>query len=287
MISFENYLHKSGHTNSTIKSYLFANKIFLAKNPMPDLFTYKNVVHYFNSISVNYKNENTKIYLLNGVKKYYDYLVDVGLRDNHPCKNFNILNKRRKDIIHQDLFSTKELEALLNREERYEMLKQKNKVLISLLIFQGLNSGELPRIKVKHVDLDNGLIFIKSSKKIGQRHLEIHPKQYHLFDNYINKDRKKLLTIETDNLLIGKLGKPNTTDDIQYIISTLKPLYPDRNLNPTTIRQSVIANWLNEKKLPLEQVQIMSGQKWISTTLKYRQASLEQQRELINKWFPL
>ncbi len=31
----------------------------------------------------------------------------------------------------------------------------------------------------------------------------------------------------------------------------------------------------------------MSGQKWISTTVKYRQTSIEEQRELMNKWFPL
>ena len=76
-------------------------------------------------------------------------------------------------------------------------------------------------------------------------------------------------------------------DDIHYLVSTFKGLFPDRNLTPSSIRQSVIANWLNEKKIPLEQVQLMSGQKWISTTVKYRQNNLEEQRELMNKWFPI
>lgn len=31
----------------------------------------------------------------------------------------------------------------------------------------------------------------------------------------------------------------------------------------------------------------MAGQKWISTTLLYRQANLEEQRVLMNRWFPL
>ncbi len=287
VISFERFLHKYGHTDATVKSYLFANKIFLTDNPKPEFFNYKDVVQYLNSKSADYKNGNTKIYLLNGMKKYYDYLVEIGLRDDHPCKNFNVRNQRRKEVIHQDLFSSKELEALLDREERYEDLKQKNKALVSLLIYQGLNAGEMIRLKVQHIDFDKGLIFVKSSRKIGQRHLEIHSKQYRLLDNYINEGRKKLLSVETDFLLIGKLGKPITTEDVHYIISTLKPLYPDRNLNPKTIRQSVIANWLNEKKLPLEQVQMMSGQKWISTTVKYRQNSVEEQRELMNKWFPI
>jgi integrase/recombinase XerD len=64
-------------------------------------------------------------------------------------------------------------------------------------------------------------------------------------------------------------------------------LFTDRNLNSKTIRQSVIANWLNEKKVPLEQVQLMAGQKWISTTAKYRQTSVEEQRTMINKFHPM
>ncbi|HVA99149.1 MAG TPA: hypothetical protein VNG53_09660 [Bacteroidia bacterium] len=48
---------------------------------------------------------------------------------------------------------------------------------------------------------------------------------------------------------------------LNYFVGTYKPLFPGRNLNPQTIRQNVIANWMNEKKLPLEQVQIMAGHK--------------------------
>jgi site-specific recombinase XerD len=87
--------------------------------------------------------------------------------------------------------------------------------------------------------------------------------------------------------VLGKLGNRITVDDVHYIVSTAKGLFPDRNLTPATIRQSVIANWLNEKKLPLEQVQLMAGQKWVSTTLKYRQVNLEEQREMMNRWFPI
>lgn len=74
---------------------------------------------------------------------------------------------------------------------------------------------------------------------------------------------------------------------MNYLVSTYKPLFPNRNLNPQTIRQSVISNWMNEKKLLLEQVQLMAGHKWFSSTVKYRQHNIEEQRGLMNKWFPL
>jgi hypothetical protein len=49
----------------------------------------------------------------------------------------------------------------------------------------------------------------------------------------------------------------------------MKSLFPHKNLNPQTIRKSVITNWLNEQKIPLEDVQLLSGQKWMSSTERY------------------
>jgi len=58
-------------------------------------------------------------------------------------------------------------------------------------------------------------------------------------------------------------------------------------LNPSTIRQSVIANWLNEKKYPTEMVQLMAGHKTMSTTALYRYTANDEKRILINKFHPL
>lgn len=286
-ISFEKYLHQMGHTKTTVKSYLFANKVFLLDNPNPENFTYKDVVNYLNAKSQDYDNSNTKVYLLNGMKKYFDYLVEIGRRDDHPCKNFHLRNLRKREVIHQDLFTSAELELLMDREERYADLKQKNQVITSLLIYQGLNSAEIAALNLSHIDLDAGTVFVKASKKISQRHLELNNRQYRLFDRYLNEGRKNLLREDTNAFILGKLGKRITVDDVHYIVSTAKGLFPDRNLTPAAIRQSVIANWLNEKKIPLEQAQIMAGQKWISTTQRYRQANMEEEREMMNKWFPL
>ena len=286
-ITFEKYLYRIGHTPSTVRSYVFAKKIFLADNPKPDDFTYKDVVEYLSEKSGDYDSSNTKYFLLNGMKKYFDYLVATGRRNDHPCRNLQLRNLQKRAVIHQDLFSSAELELLMERKERYADLKQKNQVVISLLIYQGLNSAEVAALNLSHIDLDDGTIFIKASRKISQRHLELHKRQYRLFDRYLNEGRKKLFRKPTDAFLLGKLGTRITVDDVHYIISTAKGLFPDRNLTPAMIRQSVIANWLNEKRIPLEQVQLMSGQKWISTTVKYRQNNLEEQREMMNKWFPI
>ena len=58
-------------------------------------------------------------------------------------------------------------------------------------------------------------------------------------------------------------------------------------MSPGEHTQSVIANWMNEKKIPLEQAQIEAGQKWISTTQKYRQANMDEEREMMHKWLSI
>lgn len=54
-----------------------------------------------------------------------------------------------------------------------------------------------------------------------------------------------------------------------------------------TIRQSVISNLLNEKKMPQEDVQLFAGHRWTSSTEKYRRKDINEQRVLINRWHPL
>ena len=286
-IGIENYLTRMGHTKQTIKSYMYAIKNFLQSNTEADIYKYKDILNYINEKVKDLSNSDTKNAILAAVKKYYDFLIDIGLRNDHPCRTLILSKRRNKDIIHQDLFTTAELEMLMEREERYEILKLKNQTMISMLIYQGITAGEVTNIKLSNIDLDNGTIYIKGSSKIASRHLELMPRQFKIIDRYINETRKKIISTKTDKLLVGKLGRPLTVDDVNYMVSTYKPLFPDRNLNALTIRMSVISNWLNEKRLPLEQVQLMAGHKWISATVRYRFTPIEELREMINRFHPL
>ncbi len=163
----ENYLYRMGHTRQTVRSYMYAICNFMNSNPMAESYRYKEVLNYMTDKVKDYHNSDTKSCILGAVKKYYDYLIDSGLRNDHPCKSL-VLNKRRnKDVIHQDLFTSSELELLMERDERYEILRLKNQTLISILIYQGLTAGEVINLNLNHIDFDKGTIYIKGSKKIS------------------------------------------------------------------------------------------------------------------------
>lgn len=285
-LTIEQFLQQD-YSPQTVKSYMFAINHFLKLNRKAKRYKYKNIVEYMEEISQQQPNAKYRVVILSAIKKYYDYLVMSGYRADHPCKKLNIKVKSNQAVQVQDLFSSEELQLLLTRENRYENLDTRNNVLINLLIFQGLTSDEIIRLTVRDIDLDAGTIYIKSSSNLNNRKLQLLANQILLFSKYINEVRPRMLRSATDKLIITKLGKPIAVNSIHAMIEPLKPLFPDKNLNPQTIRMSVICNWLNEKKLPLEKVQELAGHKWPGTTEKYFKADSQQQRELINRFFPL
>jgi integrase/recombinase XerD len=285
-LSLETYLNQN-YSTQTADSYQYTIDHFLKTNPKAKRFKYQDIVSYMEEVSRKQSNIQYRVRILSAIKKYYDYLVMAGLRNEHPCKQLTIKNKQNQSVQVQDLFSSDELQLLLTRENRYQFLDSRNSVLLSLLIYQGLTSEELAELTVKNVDLDAGTIYIKASTNQNRRTLQLINKQMIVFSKYIHEIRPELLRCTTDKLLLSKLGKPISVDGIHAIIEPLKPLFPDRNLNPRTIRMSVICNWLNEMQIPLERVQELAGHKWPGTTEKYIKVDSLQQREMINKFFPL
>ena len=274
------------YSRQTVSSYLFAINHFLKLNPKAKRYKYANVVKYMDEISLKQSNGKYRVVILSAIKKYYDYLVMSGYRNDHPCKRLNIKVNSNQAIQVQDLFSSSELQLLLERENRYKHLDVRNNVLLSLLIYQGLTSDELIRLNVKDIDLDNGTVYIKASINLNKRTMNLVPRQMILFFNYLQETRSQMLRCKTEKLIITKLGKPITVGGIHGMIDPLRALFPDRKLNPQTIRMSVICNWLNENNISLEKAQEQAGHKWPGTTEKYIKVNSSHQREMINRYFP-
>jgi site-specific recombinase XerD len=274
------------YTQQTTESYLYIINNFRLENTDAEKLTYSDIVRYLGFLVQRGLSEQTRVTNLSALKKYYDYLISIGARDDHPCRSISIRSKK-KDVQTQNLFSTEELDLLFSRPNRYANLSIRNKAIISLLIYQGLSSEEIIRLNTTNVNFDNGTFFIKASKRYKARTLAFHRTQFSTFYEYINTARDNLIRIPTKSLFLTKVGKPMTVDGIHAMIEPLKGLFPGRDLSPLTIRQSVIANWLNERKLPLEDVQNMAGHRFPSATDRYKSINVEEKRKWVNQFHPL
>lgn len=285
MKSLETYLNER-HTKATAKRYLRDIEMYRKEMLNHRTATYSDIMEYLGKLRKKYQNPETIKTTLHGIKKYYSWLVATGQRNDHPCRFLNLKDKQNRSIQLQDLFTSEELELLLDRKERYTDLKVRNQVIIGLLIYQGITTGELSRIELQDINLDTAEIYIKSSSKLNSRTLKLKPKQVLPMHKYIHEIRPNLLRTKTEKLIINKLGNAETGEQISYLVSTFKHLFPERNLNPKTIRQSVIANLLKAGN-DLRVVQVFAGHKYPSATENYKQANVEQLKKLVQKFHPL
>ena len=177
-----NYLIKIGHSKQTAKLYLWGIGYFLRDNPDAENYRFKDILFYLSKKTDEYSSTQPNLNLLPPIKKYYNYLLDIGKRKDHPCRRLMIKNKRAKEIVSQDLFTSFELGLLMFREERYELQKIKNQMILSLLIYQGLTAGEIVSLKTNHINLDKNSIFVKDSRMNTRRHLEMKFQQQELLD---------------------------------------------------------------------------------------------------------
>jgi len=283
----EGYLQDK-YSPQTVKVYLLDIERYLQyMGPeRAEKATYQDVMEYVDYLRKSFSNPGTVNRMLYAVKAWYFYLITSGKRADHPCRQLRLKDARAGDIQLQDLFSSAEMEKLLQRKERYPLATQRNRVVISLLIYQGLRQGEIPRIRLEDIDLESGSIYVREMTRSAARTLTLKSNQVMLLYDYIEKVRPALLKTDTDRLVVTLRGTPESGGGISYLVETFKPLFPDRNLNPRTIRQSVITNLLKEGK-DLRVVQVFAGHKKISTTEKYRQSGLEELQAAIEKHHPL
>jgi hypothetical protein len=71
------------------------------------------------------------------------------------------------------------------------------------------------------------------------------------------------------------------------MVKTLNDFYPDRPLNPKTIRFSVIKDLYHIRKLPIEQVMIFSGHHWLTSIKKFALNDAAERVDDMNNFFPI
>lgn len=248
---------------------------------------YGELVGYLAVLRKRYENPATLNRILYSIKSYYRYLVETGQRLDHPGSRIRIRDIVRDQVQTQDLLAPEELALLLRpRPERYPLLENRNRVIIGLLVHQGLLVREIGALKVGQVDLKAATVMVPETFKTDARKLRLDAAQLMTLHAYLTEDRPQLQRDETNHLLLTQRGTPERGEGIHYLVETLRPLLPGKRLTPTTIRQSVIAGRLKAGQ-DLRHVQAFAGHKKVSATEKYKQNNLAELRLAVERFHPL
>ena len=286
-MTLANYLQQH-YTKKTAKAYIREIEIYTANNPKSQKYTYAEIINYIGILRTKYSNSKTINRILSSIKAYYSYLCFIEIRKDNPTKSIRLRDKQSRDIQLQDLFTAEELETLLTiKKERYTNLDCRNKVLVSLLIYQALKPTEIASINTDEINLEEANIYIKPSSKNNSRTLPLKANQILLFKKYEEEIRPKLIKENTTTcFIIGQRKEPMSAEDITKHIKRHYNIYQPRNVTAMTIRQSVITNLLKQNN-DLRIVQSFAGHKYPSTTERYKQSNVDALKTAIEKHHPI
>ena len=283
-MEIENYLQNE-LSKQTIKSYLYEIEKFKKHYKNPEKLNYQELMNYVELLRKNYNPQSIRRTIY-AIKKFYDYLLEIGKVKYNIAKNIKIRDGKENPLQLQELLTEKELLQLLEpRKERYKILEKRNQIIISLLVNQALLVSDIENLRIEDLDLKNAKIKVKSTGITNERILDLKAEQILLFYQYLQEDRELLEKQKTSFFLLNKLGSKITADDINYLVSTYQKDFT-KKITSVKIRQSVIKLKLDSGE-NLRKVQYFAGHKHADTTEKYRETGIEALQTAINQYHPL
>jgi len=264
---------------------------------------YSDIINYIGDLRARNLHPKSLRNHLFSLKIYFRYLVTIGERSDHPCENLNLKDQIQRSIIVESLYSKEQLEELYNTFEspvdqrkwatKSESIKKRDKVILSLLIFQALTTTEIIELKVKDIDLEECTIKVKANESKGRRGnkartLALQSKQMLLINDYLKVYRNDLWKKQKpkkrqDYFILNENGLQIWGSYLNRMLS--KGRKPHEIFTPLKIRQSVIANLLKEKN-DTRVVQEFAGHRRTGSTEAYKRTGLEELKSSIERLHP-
>ena len=291
--SLEKYLLE-GHSARAIYSYLRMIKLYLKYQGEKEAkrAVYSQITDYIGVLRGQGMHPKTLCNHLYSIKMYYQWLVNSGQREDHPCRDLYLKDKIDRSIAVETLYTKKELEDILNSfAGRLPLMRRRDTVVLSLLVHQAVTNLELIELKISDIDLQKGTLNLRGCIKTQARVLPLKPEQIMLFNNYIQHCRplflrrnKKPTQEDMEAFILSRKGNKMNPTVLSCIF--MRPLASGQKITIQKIRQSAIAHIL-KSGADLRIVQAFTGHKQISSVEAYRQTGLEELKTAIERLHPL
>lgn len=301
---FTQYLLLKGYSTTTTRRYVRDVEMFIKwaenENVQIKQVSYSDVLHYIQSKREHVK-QRTISTTVNSIKHYFNFLAITDQTIENPTTQIQIKGVKRKMLY--DILSKQELESLYNNFEipneetnkhknqnwfyTSQLASKRNKVILGLIIYQGLGSTELGRLTEKDLKLREGKIYIAGTRKSNEREMKLEAHQVLDMMEYTLKTRQEILNLnnKTSESLFVSAGQ---SGEFRSIINKLIKKLNKQSSRVTSvlqIRTSVITHWL--KIHNLRQVQYMAGHRYVSSTEAYFVNDLDDLQEDITKFHPI
>jgi integrase/recombinase XerD len=300
---FKIYLQELGNDPNTIRQKCNYAGYFLKwmenERLQPEHTRYNDLLIFIDFCKLDGKSKKHINSMLRSVRNYYEYLKKQNPDIINPATNLYLKGERHKVV--SGTIDFKELENLYQDFKSETLREKRNKVILGLLVYQGLTTEELHQLEPAHLKLKEGKIYIPGNRRRNSRLLELKPFQILELYEYVNETRPVILTelytpkpgrkadkinkTKLENrLFISVNGSENIKNSLLHMFRSIQKINPEIK-HPKQIRVSVIVNWL--KNHNLRQVQYFAGHKYVSSTERYQMNNLDNLQSKLDKFHPL
>lgn len=312
MKNFTRYLESLDHSKSTQKAYLRHVSLFLGWYSGEVVnCSKKDILTYLEHLKKKKNQENiTRKNALIALNHYFAFLQANEEITSNPTALIKIRGTHKLHLY--KTYTPEELQGIYdsyyhlfirtfddshipkNQRQQNFLSRQRNYIMLGMLVYQGLSTNELEKISLADVDPNKATLSVQGSKKSNPRKINLNASQIGALINYTDNVRPRLLAYQNNQdsqqlfLPLPESGQSSTQS--QSIMGTLKSMSKQvKTIAPNftnfkQIRASVISNWL--KTEGLRKTQYMAGHRYIGSTEKYLPNNLNELTDDIAQFNP-
>ncbi len=204
--TFEDYLKSKGFTKKSIANRLKTINLYQQWTEKENLeieqVTYNDLLLFMKYSQQIGRTQKTINHYLVVVRHFYDHLTESGKIAVNPATGIEVKGVKRKVLYH--ILEAHELNQHYNQFTGENLKGIRDKVMLGLLVYQGLQTSELARLEVKDIKLREGKIDVAGSVNSNGRTLKLESHQMMDMYDYVLQTRPKIIGAskqETEKLL--------------------------------------------------------------------------------------
>jgi integrase/recombinase XerD len=308
---FQSHLQSKNLAPTSIAHYVRELALFLAWINKEEIqITKPDVLKYLEYLKNKRNLENiSRSRILNALNHYFTFLFKEEATASNPCAFLKIRGTKKKSLYR--IYTPEELTQLYdnfyllfvrdyddshipkNQQRQSSLSKQRNAVILNILINQGTTTKEIDKILLQDLDLMQATLKIRGGLKSNERILQLEATQIGVLMNYLQNIRPQFAQYhrtKSEKLFLTLPEYSRQETESSNLMHVFKPLVKQlKSLDPNflsfkQIRASVITNWL--KNQSLRKVQYLAGHRYISSTEKYHSNNLDGLINDIDKLHP-
>jgi site-specific recombinase XerD len=302
---FREWLTLKGYSSATVATILRQTADFLGwadkeNIPEPAEMSYNDLLAYVQACRQRGVSQKTVAHYVSDLRKLFDFLISEGTGTDNPAAFVKLRGIKRR--VYHSILSPDELQRLYREypvvtqqepgkiippQERNLLSRRRNKVIVGLLVNQGLRVEEIKALRVQDLQLREGRITVHHQRRTAERVLQLEAGQVYELMDYLGDTRKQLLQLHeagTEELFIQHRDALHFYGVTGVILKHLRRInHTVKNLDQ--IRASVITHWV--KTYDLRKAQYLAGHRHVSSTEEYKQQLLDELQADVKKFHPL